>query len=61
MDVGDGAMLVDYIPASALDDAERFKWREKLYITCTSCRATHSFIGSEVCLLLVWRKCAHEH
>ena len=20
----------------------------------------HSFIGSEVCLLLVWRKCAHE-
>ena len=45
MDVEDGAMLVDYIPASALDDAERFKACEKLYVTCASCRASHPFEG----------------
>ena len=37
--------LVDFIPASCLPDAERFKDVEKLMIHCRSCNATSEFAG----------------
>ena len=37
--------LVDYVPASALKDEERFKACEKLYIQCAKCGETTPFKG----------------